>query len=324
MGISVLVASLLLGKVDLISVQADDADSEVRAALIRELGQDKVVDASALFGYLFESGGPMSMQDFSGFRQPPIDGWPAPLADAWTSGVAYCADIAGPPPWGGPKAHTTALTSAWCCGQRLSAYLWQRYLDFAHPDRVIAVNLTKEGQTMTLRAVAYAPGAAEQEVVEVLVAAAQPAAAIDAAIRRLLAGKEVAEPRTVSRTLFVPLKADPFQGQPISGAVPGAKSCDALPSALKISDNGPVSRSVAARWAATHPGTAAPQSCELAFSEHTEPPRGVLPPNTTVTTAVLRCGKDVVSAEVARDLNRAPLDQASRFLIEKIAQRWCH
>jgi hypothetical protein len=55
-----------------------------------------------------------------------------------------------------------------------------------------------------------------------------------------------------------------------------------------------------------------------------DPPGHGLPPNTTVTSAVLRCGRDVVSAEVARDLNRAPVDQASKILNEKLAQRWCH
>ncbi|HEX4620203.1 MAG TPA: hypothetical protein VH208_01435 [Myxococcaceae bacterium] len=324
MTLSALVVVCLLGKVDLISVNAGPADTEVRAGLTRALGQDKVIDASSVYEYLLEPASLLSMQDFDAFGQAPIEGWPDALNEAWTSGVAYCADIAGPPPWGGPKAHTTTMTSAWCCGQRLSAYLWQRYLDLAKPDRFIAVQVSTEGLGQTLRAVSYAPGAAEQSVVELALSGDQRASDIDAAIGRLLSGSKGAQPRTVSRSLFTPLKSDPFPGPPLIAGLPKGRGCDALPSALNISTPGALGRSLGVTWAADTQGSGAPVACQLSFSEHLEPPRGILPAGTKVTTSLLRCGKEVVSAEVSRELNPSPLGQSTKVLIEKLVARWCH
>jgi hypothetical protein len=176
---------------------------------------------------------------------------------------------------------------------------------------------------VTLRATRYAPGDDKQDVVEVSLSKEQRASEIDAAIGRLLSQKTTTQPRTLSRSLFVPLKGDPFVGQPAGGAVTGAKSCDRAPSALNISTSGLLGQSVGARWSATSKGTAAPRSCELSFTEHLEPPRALFPPGTTVTTSVLRCGKDVVSAEVSREMTPAPLAHASKVLVEKLALRWC-
>jgi hypothetical protein len=317
-----LLLTLLTARVDVIAVQAGFADAPAHTALAQALAQDEVLDASVLYRALFKPSGMLPLQDFEAFTQAPIEGWPPPLADTWRAGVAYCRELAGPPPWS--PSERTALTTAMSCGDRLSAFLWQRYLDFAKPQRVIVLELQGNGAALSLKGTTYQPSATDQLKIESPLPKADPGGAVDRVLKALLSGEGPREPRTVSTALFTALAADPFAAeQAITTPVATAKSCESLPIALSVSGDGATAKTLVARWAATAKGKGPPATCSLAFSEHPEPPHPGAAPHITTLTTVLRCGNDAVSAEVAKDLVGKPLERISERLVQKLAARWC-
>jgi hypothetical protein len=319
---SVLLASILIAGVDVIAVHDGEAQQATTRALSRGLGKDEVVDASALHAYLLRPAGVLPMQDFDGFSAGPALGWPTELAQTWRAGVTYCRDITGAPPW--TAADPSLLPSAMCCGNRLSDFLWQKYLDFIRPARVFVLEVKREPTGIEVRGSSYEPGARVSVEVTSPSTLADLPRTLDETVAALVARRGPSVVRKVHEVLFTPLSDDPFPAA-VGRREPAGEleTCPALPSALSIEPQGATAEAIAGRWATSVKSSSPAMRCFLRFSEHEEPPRSSLPMDVTTVTTVLRCGNESVSVELAKGLVRDPTSQISGRMIRKLAARLC-
>lgn len=177
---ALVVVALHAAPVDVVVVTAPDP---ARASLKKALAGRTVIDASALYAYLFASG-PMPMQDFDAFRAAPVAGWPKPLAATWKDGLAHCRGIAGPPPWKDDEV------TAFACATRLSEFLWQKYLEATKADRVILFHggVDQKNGGMEVTWITYRPDEEDSRHRQHAGTEDEYPALVDAAVGTLLAG----------------------------------------------------------------------------------------------------------------------------------------
>jgi hypothetical protein len=84
--------------------------------------------------------------------------WPAALRSTWEAARAYCIGAADPPPFG------LANQRAYLCGLQITPFLWQKWLDYVNPERVIIVRVFRTNpndpndQRWNIEASSYEPG----------------------------------------------------------------------------------------------------------------------------------------------------------------------
>lgn len=312
---ALVVVALHAAPVDVVVVTAPDP---ARASLKKALAGRTVIDASALYAYLFASG-PMPMQDFDAFRAAPVAGWPKPLAATWKDGLAHCRGIAGPPPWKDDEV------TAFACATRLSEFLWEKYLEATKADRVIlfhgGVDQKKGGLEVTW--ITYRPDEEDSRHRQHAGTEDEYPAVVDAAVGTLLAGDGFRARRSMVKVLFDEVHVDPFAGEaPVTKAVTLKTSCDGLPKALRVTTPGPLADSVAARWTASTAGSGSARDCGLKLTTHDERMVGS---SVTVVSASLTCGDVTTTAEsTTQQLGaRTPVDILSARLVVHLAARLC-
>lgn len=316
---ALLLASLSAAPIDVVVAQGAAA-----SALRAELAGRTLVDGAALHGYLFGDGGSVIGigQDFQAFGAAPVSAWPRELASKWTSALAHCRDLAGPPPW------KETLPAARACGLRLSNYLWQVYLEHVGAERVFELwgAVDKKEKRAQVEGVRYAAGAAESRVLQARVAPEALGAELASVARRLVAGEGAARPRELVRELAqAPALGDPFSGEAVDRSpVKLKRTCAAMPKALTITPASVVAQAVAARWSATGGGAADSASCTLAFTEHEEN-EPLLGGTVRVVAAILKCGAASASTELARSplAKISPVTVLSERLVRGLAERFC-
>ncbi len=278
------------------------------------------IDASSLHEYLLRPAGVLPMQDFGAFSAGPVQGWPPSADKVWSTSVAYCLTVAGPPPWKG-----AALVPSVACANRLSEFLWQRYVAEVKAARVFVVDISVDETKNQARVtgVTWEPSAGDELVIEEQGAVGEVKTTIERVMQALVENRGLRKPRTVvsSFGMSAATKVDPFTGAAkVTTPITLKTSCAALPSRLTVTPEGPLGASFAARWApagATGPALA----CVLRFSEFQE--TGPIGPM-TVVTVMATCGKTSFVVEGAKDrMREAPVDIISKKLAQGLAAKLC-
>lgn len=298
----------------LVVLPADARDAAVKSAPGRTF-----VDASGLYEYLLAPSGLFDFQDFEGFTAAPVAGWPNGLNDVWRTGLASCAEVAGPPPW------RESLPGSRCCGRRLGRFLWDRYLASLKATRVLVVERHESPtRDIVVRGTRWIPDAPDELVVE---KTSPPGSAglVAEVMAGLLATEGPLTPRATVNTLFTPEPADLWaRGEPPTAPLVLKKRCDTLPKELAFDAQTATAKALGSRWAAAARGTGPSLKCSLRYSSHAELPEGLLGSPTVVTT-VLRCGETTVATELATVAlpGTTPLEVVSKRLAEALVARLC-
>ncbi|MBS1152589.1 MAG: hypothetical protein H6Q89_4287 [Myxococcaceae bacterium] len=291
---------------------------EPRAALEQGLPGSKLIDATALNGYLLHPASLLGMQDFSTFTAPPIAGWPPALDEVWKKNVAFCGKIAGPPPY----RETMLATHA--CAQRLSKLLWQKFLEDAAPRRVyeLSARVDEKKGKASVSGTTYEVRGAQALSLSEETTPKEVGAAITRVARALIAQKGTTAPREVVAELATVPTGDPLAHEPVvTTPVELKKSCDALPKELDVSPRTILGKSLAARWVASVKGTVAPQACNLQISQRDEE---MMAGRVTVLTAALDCGGKMASAEASTKVAKGTTTEVlSGRLIAMLVGRFC-
>lgn len=296
-----------------------DSGGMMLNALTKALPGATVVNGTELYEYLFGVG-LMLGQDFDGFTAAPRKDWPAPLAATWRDGLAHCNAIAGPPPW------KSTRPAAMACGSRLSTFLWQRFAQHHGARNVTVVWTTAVGGKKSVRVSGetWRPGEAMAIAVEEFVSEADLKPALDRVVKALVERTGTTQPREVIDELVSKQSGvDPFAGEPVvDAAVPGLKSCAALPASLTVAPESVLAKSLGQRWASSVKGAGAAQKCELSLSQHDE--ESMMGPM-TVTAATVKCGDVTGAAEAAKApaAKTSQVDRLSAGLVKSLVQRWC-
>jgi hypothetical protein len=305
-----LVPLLLCAGVDVISVHDVGKDEKaIRATLASKLGP-RALDATAIHQKIFRLDGPLPFNDFEAFTATPPSGWPDALKDAWTSSVAHCAALAGPPP--------LRAGSATCCSMRLATFLWSRYLGKVGATRSVEVSESNDVEGCTSSVVVI--DAKARKVVTRSGACADVAGVLADA----LAGKGSAQAWELWEEIGTPLDGDPFSGRKASvQKVELKNACATAPGALSIAGSSTIGRALTERWAASVPPGGQPRSCTLEQSLHVEPTVLAMLPGMHVVSAIVHCGDATAGAEAALEIGPGP-DVITRDLVAALAAKLCH
>lgn len=309
--LSLALAALIAGQVDVSVVHGLGPEADAARAVL--CPKKPCLDATIPHAYFFSGG--MLGQDFGAFAAPPPAWWPKKLATTWTEGLAHCQALAGPPPW------KDTVAAAYACAQRLSSYLWTKWLTEQKARRVVVVTLSKAGKVLTVATESYDFPASQafvqhEELKEATVAR----------VKQLTTDARDARGTPTPIELITELAPKSGGPSPLGEAtvktpVAKAKKCDAAPAILRVTGGAPsLNESVSARWAASEIGKGPPLDCKLSESSHEE---SLMGSPMVIVNLALACGATRVSVEVGVMPQVNALDLGSAKLVTGLAARLC-
>lgn len=307
-----LVVVLAALPVDLVAVEGEQgvALTTLRTELA---GSSQVVDISSLYRYLVLDTGMFDMQDFTHFTAAPIGGWPPELGKEWREGLETCRALAGPPPWKSPA-------TAWGCSHRLSTYLLGRLAHHHHARAIYVVRVSPPGAPPTVFGEVFGPDDETETTRIADLPTTGRADVIRALTRALITREGTAKARTVVNVLAQKPAIDVFTGSAELGEALPLKGCDRAPSALVVTPDSVLARTLVRRWAASNgKGTSPPATCTLELSLHIEDTFGT---KLDVANAVLSCGGVSASSQLAR--TKQEIAKHSERLLTRVTERFCN
>jgi hypothetical protein len=260
-----------------------------------------LIDASALYD-VFHASGRSQFQDYAGFTAAPPAAWPKELTAVWNDAMKHCRDEAGPPPWKGAQA----LTTATACSEQISSYLWQKYFERVKAERLIFI----EAEPKLLIASTFEPTEDTEHFIRLEGDAKDVGARLEEALGELRKPAQLQrQARVVVTELSARVVGDPFKGEKLSAAAVKAKKCDALPMTLAVSPNSSLSTALQDRWSNSTRGRGPGGSCTLELKL-----RGPL------YDASLTCGTVTVKTDAPK---KGGGDALSEKLISALAGQYC-